>query len=385
MDETSLTFGLTDEQKMMRESVRGLLARVHPEARVDALDRAREFPHEAWRALCQAGFAALPYPVEYGGTGGSFTDLAVLTEALAAHDNGIAVAFLNTVIYAGMHIALHGSEELKRTHLPRIVSGDSIMGLCMTEPWTGSDAAGMKTRAVRDGDDYILTGEKIYNTNIHVSDHTVVVCRTDPNAERYAGLSLLLVDTKSPGVSVQTIDALGRHANMASHSFFDEVRVPASNLIGRENNGWRDMMECLNVERLCLAATGVGCMERIIGHVKQYALGREQFGRPISKFQAIAHKFADMEIMWQTARAQTYRVADMIDAGLDPVGETSVAKAYATESAWKCADMGMQIMAGAGYIMDSTMQRLFRDTRAGTIGGGTSEIQRNVIARQMGL
>src|SRR5690606_36327066 len=165
--------------------------------------------------------------------------------------------------------------------------------------------------------DYILTGEKIYNTNIHVSDHTVVVCRTDPNAERYAGLSLLLVDTKSPGVSVHTIDALGRHANMASHSFFDNVRVPASNLIGRENNGWRDMMECLNVERLCLAATGVGCIERIIGHVKEYALGREQFGRPISKFQAIAHKFADMEIMWQTARAQTYRVAAMIDAGLD--------------------------------------------------------------------
>jgi alkylation response protein AidB-like acyl-CoA dehydrogenase len=156
-------------------------------------------------------------------------------------------------------------------------------------------------------------------------------------------------------------------------------------MIGAENDGWRGLMRCLNVERLNLAANGVGNTRRILDHVLAYAQTRQQFGRPIGKFQAVSHKLAEMEMMWQTARAQTFRVAQMLDAGLNPVCENAVAKAYATEVNWKVADMAMQVMAGAGYIMDQDMQMMFRDARVGMIGGGTSEIQRNVIARCMGL
>lgn len=380
----NLTFGFSDEQKLMRDSVLALLARVLPAEKIRALDRAREFPFEAYQALADAGWMGLLFAPEYGGMGGSYTDLAVLSEALAWHYGGIAQAWGISVIYGGMHVALHGSEALKRDILPRIVSGQSRLAICLTEPNHGSDVAGIECRAVRDGDAYVLDGQKIYNSAAHVAHHLVVVAKTKPG-RGYNGISLFLVDTDLPGVTIRRLDALGRHTTEANHCFFEGVRVPAARLIGHENTGWHGLMQCLNVERLNLAASGVGNTRRIIDHALGYAKQREQFGRPIGKFQAVAHKFADMEIMYQTARAQTFRVAAMLDAGLDPVSENAVAKAYATEVNWKVADMAMQIMAGAGFIADYDMQMLFRDARVGPIGGGTSEIQRNVISRLMGL
>jgi len=379
-----LTFGFSAEQTLMRDSVLGLLRKVLPPEKIRALDRAREFPFEAYQALADAGWMGLLYAPEYGGMGGSYTDLAVLSEALAWHYGGIAQAWGISVIYGGMHVALHGSEAMKREILPRIVSGRSRLAICVTEPNHGSDVAGIECRAVRDGDAYVLDGQKIYNSAAHVAHHLVVVAKTKPG-RGYDGISLFLVDTDLPGVTIRRLDALGRHTTEANHCFFEGVRVPAARLIGHENQGWHGLMQCLNVERLNLAASGVGNTRRIIDHALGYAKQREQFGRPIGKFQAVAHKFADMEIMYQTARAQTFRVAAMLDAGLDPVGENAVAKAYATEVNWKVADIAMQIMAGAGFIADYDMQMLFRDARVGPIGGGTSEIQRNVISRLMGL
>jgi alkylation response protein AidB-like acyl-CoA dehydrogenase len=284
-----------------------------------------------------------------------------------------------------MHVYLHGSEEMRSELMPRIISGEAKLAICLTEPDTGSDAAGIKTFAKPDGDDFVINGQKIYNSGVHVAQHIVLVTRTDPDAHGHKGMSMFLVDTDAPGITIQRLDGMGRRTVGASHSFFEDVRVPARNLIGTMNEGWHDLMDCLNLERLCLAAMGVGNIERFIDYSRDYALQRVQFGRPIAKFQAIAHKFADMEVMWQTARNQVLAVAEMIDAGLDPVTETAVAKLYATESCWRAADLAMQIMGGAGFILDYTMQRMFRDARVGTIGGGTSEIQRNVIAKQMGL
>jgi alkylation response protein AidB-like acyl-CoA dehydrogenase len=273
---------------------------------------------------------------------------------------------------------------MKREVLPKIIAGDMRLALCLSEPDHGSDVAGIELSAGRKRDGYVLNGQKIYNSAAHVAHNLVVVGKTKPG-RGYDGISLFLVDASLPGVSIRRLSALGRHTTEANHCFFENVALPADRLIGEENGGWRGLMRCLNVERLNLAANGVGNTRRIIDHVLAYAKTRAQFGRPIGKFQAVSHKLADMEIMWQTARAQTFRVAQMLDAGLDPVCENAVAKAYATEVNWKVADMGMQIMAGAGYIMDQDMQMMFRDARVGTIGGGTSEIQRNVIARCMGL
>lgn len=379
-----MTFGLNSEQRQMRESVLGLLNRVMPPAKIRALDEAGEYPFEAHRALAEAGFMGLMYPAEYGGMSGSYLDLAVLAEALGYHYGGIAQAYAITVIYAGMHIALHGSDAMKREVLPKIIAGDMRLALCLSEPDHGSDVAGIELSAMRKRDGYILNGQKIYNSAAHVADNLVVVAKTKPG-RGYDGISMFLVDASLPGVSIRRLRALGRHTTEANHCFFANVELPAGRMIGEENSGWRGLMRCLNIERLNLAANGVGNARRIIDHVLEYAKRRAQFGRPIGKFQAVAHKLADMEIMWQTARAQTFRVAQMLDAGLDPVCENAVAKAYATEVNWKVADMGMQIMAGAGYIMDRDMQMMFRDARVGMIGGGTSEIQRNVIARCMGL
>lgn len=385
MSSANITFGFSDEQKIMRDSVLSLLARELPVDRINELDKAGEFPLDAYAALADAGWMGLPFPEKYGGIGGSYKDLTVLTEALGYHDTGLAAGYLVTVIYAGMHVYLHGSEAMREEFLPQIISGSKKLALCLTEPDTGSDAAGIKTFARRDGDDYVINGQKIYNTGAHVADAVVLAARTDPDATGYTGMSLLLVDTDLPGVTIRPIDALGRHTIKANHCFFEDVRIPVSRVIGAENKGWHDLMECLNVERLCLAAAGTGNIQRIIEHTRDYAKQRIQFGQPISKFQAIAHKFADMETGWHTARQMSFHVANMLDAGENPVIETAIAKLHATDACWKAADLGMQIMAGAGFILDYSMQRLFRDARVGTIGGGTNEIQRNVIAKQMGL
>jgi alkylation response protein AidB-like acyl-CoA dehydrogenase len=384
MSDAHMTFGFSEEQREMRTSVLRLLDRILPASKIRELDRAGEYPFEAVRALAAAGYMGLMYPVEYGGMGGSFMDLTVLGEALGYHYGGIAQAYGITVIYAGMHVALHGSEPMKREVLPQIISGDMRLALCVSEPNHGSDVAGIELAAVRSGNCYVLNGQKIYSSAAHVAHNLIVVAKTKPG-RGYDGISLFLVDTASPGLSIRRLRALGRHTTEANHCFFEDVRVPADRLIGEENSGWRGLMQCLNIERLNLAANGVGNTRRILDHALGYAKTREQFGRPIGKFQAIAHKLADMEIMCQTARAQTIRVAQMLDAGLDAVCETAIAKTYATEVNWKVADLAMQVMAGAGYIMDEDMQMMFRDGRVGMIGGGTSEIQRNVIARCMGL
>jgi alkylation response protein AidB-like acyl-CoA dehydrogenase len=384
MSDPHLTFGFTDEQKMLRESVLGTLARVLPPEKIRALDQAGEYPFEACQALADLGINGLMYPKAFGGIDSSYKDLAVLGEALGYHYGGIAQAWSITCIYAGMHIALHGSDEMRREILPKVISGEMRLALCLSEPDHGSDVAGIECFARKDGNGYVLNGQKIYNSAAHVAHNLVVVCKTKPG-RGYDGISMFVVDTSLPGVTINRLSALGRHTTEANHCFFDEVKLPAKAMIGTENDGWHGLMKCLNVERLNLAANGVGNTLRIMEHALNYAQERQQFGRPIGKFQAVSHKFADMQIMYQTARAMLYRVAEMLDAGQDPIMENAVLKAYATEVNWKVADMAMQILAGAGYIIDQDMQMLFRDARVGPIGGGTSEIQRNVIASRMGL
>ncbi len=384
MSDPHLTFGFTEEQKLLRESVLGTLARVLPPEKIRALDQAGEYPFEACQALADLGINGLMYPKAFGGIDSSYKDLAVLGEALGYHYGGIAQAWSITCIYAGMHIALHGSDEMRREILPKVISGEMRLALCLSEPDHGSDVAGIECFARKDGNGYVLNGQKIYNSAAHVAHNLVVVCKTKPG-RGYDGISMFVVDTSLPGVTINRLSALGRHTTEANHCFFDEVKLPAEAMIGTENDGWHGLMKCLNVERLNLAANGVGNTLRIMEHALNYAQERQQFGRPIGKFQAVSHKFADMQIMYQTARAMLYRVAEMLDAGQDPIMENAVLKAYATEVNWKVADMAMQILAGAGYIIDQDMQMLFRDARVGPIGGGTSEILRNVIASRMGL
>ncbi|ODT22625.1 MAG: acyl-CoA dehydrogenase [Kaistia sp. SCN 65-12] len=376
------TFGVTEEQLIMRTSVLALLERALPAAKIAELDESRAFPFEAYRALAEAGWMGLPYPSELGGLGGTFKDLTIFIEAVSYHNAQMASAYLTTVIYGGMQIRHSANHDLRHQIMPEIVSGQKKLAFCMTEPGTGSDVSAVSTRAVVDGGDFIVNGQKTYITCAHVADYLVVVVKTRADAG-HKGLSLLLVDRESAGVTIRPLRALGRRMIHTNEVFFDSVRVPRTRLLSELDGGWANIMRGLSIERLCLSAAASGNCRRIIATAASFARDREQFGRRITEYQAISHKLADMRILAETAQVLSYRVAEMLDAGLNPVTETAIAKVVATENNFRCADMGMQIMGGAGYMMDSEMQMYLRDSRVGPIGGGTSEIMRNVIARQM--
>lgn len=378
------TNGLTDEQKMMREGVLDLLSRHLPWERVRQMDEAREFPHEAYDALAEAGYLGIFYPEELGGMGASYKDIAVFMETLGYYYTGIAQGVTTTAIYAGMHVAKFGTPEMKQDIVPKIIAGKAKLALAMSEPGTGSDVAGIKTSAVRDGDDYVINGSKVWITCAHVADYLVAIVKTDKQA-RHSGISTILVPTKAPGVTIRPLSMLGRRTTHANEVFFDNVRVPASNLFGGEGQAWKNIMAALALERMGLAAISAGHCFKITEYARDYARERIQFGQPIAQFQVIQHKLADMMIMAETARQSVYRVAELLDGGHRVVQEASIAKIVCTESNFKCADIGMQILGGAGYSNEYDMQMFFRDSRVGPIGGGTNEIQRNIIAKQMDL
>lgn len=379
------TSGLTEDQFMIRDSVLELLSSHLPFEKIRELDDAREFPHAAYNALAEAGYMGLFYPEEYGGMGASHADLTAFVETLGYYYTGIAQAYMTTVIYGGMHIVNSASDELKKRIVPQIISGDVKLALAMSEPGTGSDVAGIKTKAVRQGDHYILNGQKVWITCAHVANKLVVVCKTDPNAGRHKGMSVLLVDADSPGVEIRPLKMLGRRTTHANEVFFSDVKVPGENLIGEEGGAWKSLMKCLNVERLCLSAISAGHCFRITDYAAEYAKDRVQFDQPISKFQAIQHKLVDMLISAETARQSTWRVAELLDKGFSPVRETSVAKILSSEANVKCSDVGMQVMGGAGYSSEYMMEMYYRDARVTPIGGGTNEIQRNIISKLMDL
>ena len=377
------TFGFSEEQILMRDSILGLLGRALPAEKMLEFDKNSSFPEEAFQAVAADGWLGLPIVEAYGGAGASNMDMAVFIEALGYYHYGIRSAYMTTSIYGASHLQYHASEVQRREMLPRLIKGQLKMCIAYSEPESGSDAAGIRTRALRNGDGYIINGQKIYITNAHVSDWMVVSAKTDPDA-RHKGLSLFLVDSKTPGLTIQPMDPLGSRTSLPNEVFFDDVRIPAENLLGSEGGAWPMLMRGLNQERLLLAATSAGACIRILELAKDFATSRKAFGRTITEYQAVSHKLADMYMLTEGARLATFHAARMLDAGEDAVMETTTAKVVATENNFKVADLGMQIMGGAGY-MAGEMQRLFREARLGPIGGGTSEILRNVIAKRMGL
>jgi len=380
---TYKTFGFTEQQILIRDQVLKLLQRVAPESKLDEWEANSAFPEEAFQALAAEGYLALPFAEEFGGGNAGHRDLAVFIEALGYHHPGIASAYMTTIIYGGMYIQYFGSPEMKREFLPKIIAGKLKMAVAYTEPSGGSDMAAIKTRAVRDGDDYVVNGQKVFITNAHVADALAVMTKTKPDGG-HRGLSVFIIDTKSPGITIRPLNPMGRRTSLPNEIFFDNVRVPAARLIGEENEGWRKMMRGLNLERVLLGAAAAGQCLKIIDIARDWARQRVAFGKTITEYQAISHKFADMMMLTEGVRLHTYGAADMLDQGVEAVLETSMAKTVATENNIKVADLGVQIMGGAGY-MDGPMSRLYRDARVGTIGGGSSEIMRNVIARLMGI
>lgn len=377
------TFGFTDEQVMIRDNVLGLMQRVLPQAKLAELDEAMADPTDAFRALAEDGWLALPFPEEFGGAAASNKDMAVFIEALSYWSFGVRSAYMTTVVYGGGHLQHHARPEVRDEMLPKLIAGDLRMAIAYSEPDSGSDAAGIRTRAVRDGDGYRISGQKIYITNAHMADYLVVSVKTDPEAGR-RGLSLIIVDAKAPGLEIRPMKSLGTRTSRPNEVFFDEVYAPKEFLLGEENGGWPMLMRGLNQERLLLAANGGGAALRCIDVARGFVRDRMAFGQPLAKNQAVSHKFADMHMLTEAARHATFHAADMLDAGENAVMETTTAKIVATDNNYKVADLAVQTMGGAAYV-DGEMQRLFREARLGPIGGGSNEILRNVLAARMDI
>jgi isovaleryl-CoA dehydrogenase len=381
---------LSDEQQNFVRALRDFAAKeVNPELR----ERFENDHHsgELAKKLAELGWWSLTIGEEYGGSGGQFFDAVLFLEEIARGQVPVAGYGVTLIVVGALN--KFGTEAQKRELLESVTRG-GVLAIAMSEPESGSDVASLKTRARLEdspgssrgtGGEWVLNGSKMWCSYAHIASHTLIVCRTGEGSERHEGLSMIFVPHDTPGFTITPIKTLGGEETNELH--LDDVRVPESALLGVEGNGWTQLMAGLNNERVILAASALGLGQRAFDDALAYAKERKQFGRPIGTFQAIQHKFADLATDLAQARLLVRFVARLTDE--DPMRmlpqEASMAKLAATELAKRCALEGMQIMGGYGYAKEYPMERHLRSAVVTTIYGGTSEIQRNIIAKTLGL
>jgi len=378
-----MDFELSQEQKAFFKEVKEF-AQNEIVPYTEELDRDSEFFWDGWRKMADMGLLGLPFPEEYGGSDAGALDTAVAMDAFGAGggDAGVALSWGAHTIIGAVPIWVMGSEEQKKKYLPPICSGEKISCFALSEPDAGSDAASIKTTAVRDGDDYVLNGSKMFITNGPIADLCICIAVTDKE-KGGAGISAFIVEKDFEGFEVsRELDKMGNRTSPTAELAFNDCRVPAENLLGAEGDGFYGVGKAtLEWERAIMVAPAVGGMEANIERCIEYAKERKQFGRPIGKFQSIAFKIADMKCLLDTSRLLVYRVAWMKDQKIPAMMEACVCKLFVTESAFKVANEAVQIFGGYGYIREYPVERTLRDAKLGTIGAGTSEIQKMIISR----
>jgi alkylation response protein AidB-like acyl-CoA dehydrogenase len=324
-------------------------------------------------------------PAQYGGADGGPIELAIMLEEVGRHFEELGMWLFRTLTYGGYAVLRHGTPEQKERLLPRVARGELSFCFGLSEPQAGSDAASITTRAARAGDAYVIDGQKVFTSGMDISDYCLLVTRTSSSQVKQQGITNFLVDTRLPGIEVRKIETLGQRAIKTTQVFYSEVKVPASAVLGTVDHGWEAVDAYLWYERLCLSAARTGAATAAFEYALDYAKNRQQFGRPIGKFQAISHKLADMKMMLDVSRMLVYRFAWLMSQDKATRHDAAVLKLYTGEAYKTVSDLGLQILGGYGYCMEYPMQRFFRDSRLATIGAGTSEIQRNIIARGLGL
>ena len=379
-----MDFALTGEQEAVRDEVRRFAENeVAPVA--GKHDREESYPHEVMDAATEMGLLGASIPMEYGGAGYSTLEIAVIIEELFAVDPGIGLC-ISSAGFGTEAIVEFGTDEQKERFLPPVAAGEAITGAAISEPDTGSDVSSVSTTAEKDGNEWVIDGTKMWITNGSVGDYFVVMCRTDPDAEdRYAGFSQIVVESDRDGFSAEKITGkLGIRASDTAELVLDGVRVPEENLIGTEDAGFLQLMQFFDATRTGVAAQGVGIAKGACERALAYAQEREQFGRPISEFQAIQHKLADMHTETEAARQLTYKSAWSVDEADGHLTRlASMAKEFASRVAVDAADEAVQIHGGAGYVNDFDVERFYRDAKITQIYEGTTEIQKNIIAREL--
>jgi alkylation response protein AidB-like acyl-CoA dehydrogenase len=373
-----MDFSLTPEQEQLYDSMRRLARDVVAPGAADR-DRDGRWDPDLWKQLAANGVAGMPIPEEYGGSGGSILDCCLVNEALGegGHDGGLGLSLGAHWVIGSVPIWLHGSEELKRRWLPGLCDGSLIGAWASTEPEAGSDSAAIRTTAVRDGDDFVLNGTKIFITNGPIADVCTVLAKTDKGATAF------VVDTTTEGFVVgRELDKMGCRSSPTAEIHLQDCRVPASSILSVEGEAlWRVAFECFDWERTVMLAGSVGGMRATIDGAITYAKQREQFGKPIAHFQVIAHKLAEMEINYQVCRNAVYKAAWLKQHGRPHTLEASVAKALLGKLTVENTLEAIQIHGGYGYLRDFPAERALRDAKLTSIGGGTTEIQKLIISR----
>jgi hypothetical protein len=377
-----MDFQFTDEQEQLRRSIREFAEReIRPH--VMEWDEKSEFPLGIVKELGKMGLMGVVIPTEYGGAGLGYVDYVVAVEELSRVDGsvGIIVAAHNSL--CTNHIFIAGNEEQKRKYIPKLATGEFIGAWGLTEPGSGSDAGSARMTAVRKGKNWVLNGTKTFITNGHYADVAVIIAVTDRTTGTH-GLSAFIVEKDTKGFRPgKKENKLGLRASDTAELIFEDCVVPPESLVGKEGDGFIDAMRVLDGGRISIAALSLGIAQGAFEAALKYSKERKQFGRAISDFQAIQWKLADMATEIDAARLLTLRAASMKDAGIKTTQESSMAKLYASEVAVRCANEGVQIHGGYGFIKDYPAEKYYRDVKLCTIGEGTSEIQRLVIARQL--
>ncbi len=373
-----------DIHQQARLSARKFIA-THVLPYIDDWEEAGEFPRELYKTAGDAGLLGIGFPEQLGGTGEGdiFLKVAVSEELMRSTSGGL-VASLGSLDIGLPPVARWARKEVREQIVPPVLRGEKIAALAITEPGGGSDVASLKTRAVRDGDHYIVNGSKTFITSGYRADHYTVAVRT--GGEGHGGISLLLIDRDTPGFSVgRKLRKMGWWASDTAELFFDDCRVPVERLIGAENAGFIAIMSNFLAERLSLSIMAYMTAQLAFEAASDYAKQRQAFGRNISGFQVTRHKLVDMATRIDIAREYTYRCAALMQAGKNPVQQVAMAKNFSVEVCEQVTREAVQIFGGMGFMRESVVERLYRDGKILSIGGGTTEIMKELIAKQMGL
>ncbi len=377
-----MDFEYTPEQIQLRKAVREFAeAEIGPH--VMEWDEAQQFPHEVVRKLGRLGYMGAVFPEELGGAGLGYIDYSIIIEELSRVDGSVGIILAAHTSLCTNHIYKMGSEEQRQRYVPKLASGEWLGCWSLTEPEAGSDAAGTRTHADLDGDAWVLDGAKTFTTNAHYADVCVAMAVTDRAAAQH-GISAFIVDKGTAGFRLgKKENKLGLRASATGEVIFESCRLAPEQLLGKKNNGFVDSLKVLDGGRISIAALSIGMAQGAYDAALRYSKLRKQFSRPISEFQAIQHKLVDMAVDLDAARLLNYRAAWMLDRGQRVTRESAMAKLFASEAAVRIAGEAVQIHGGYGFIKDYPVEKFYRDVKLCTIGEGTSEIQRLVIARQL--
>ncbi|RLQ92078.1 acyl-CoA dehydrogenase [Planomicrobium sp. Y74] len=378
-----MNFDLTQEQQMIKKTMKEFADKVVAPGAIDR-DRSKEFPTEIFKQLSDMGMMGLPFDEKYGGAGADTTSFAIVTEELSRACASTGITYSAHISLGGAPLNLFGTDEQKEKYLAPICSGESFGAFGLTEPNAGSDAGGTETRAVEDGDDWVINGSKVYITNASHAKHLAITAITGM-VDGKKEISAIIVPTDAEGFTIiDNYEKMGLNSSNTTELVLENVRVPKENLLGKRGDGFKQFLVTLDGGRIGIAAMAVGIAQAAFNRALAYSKERKQFGKTLSEFQITQFKLADMAMKIELARNMVYKAAWLKDQGRPFTKEASMAKLYASEISMEVANEAIQIHGGYGYMKEYEVERYMRDAKLLEIGEGTSEVQRMVIARQIG-